>query len=131
MDASVVPFAIGLRPSRSCRSSATARPARKLWISLLDERRGASRQSHRRGGRLRSYVDHSGASGQPFHRHYCGSCGSHVYSHGAAYGAVAFIKAGTLDDATWLAPSTHIWVAEKLPWVSIPEGTTQFSGNPS
>ena len=82
------------------------------------------------GDTLRSYIDHSGASGQPFQRHYCGICGSHVYSHGAAYGAVAFIKAGTLDDATWLAPSTHIWVAEKLPWVSIPEGTTQYPGNP-
>jgi hypothetical protein len=82
------------------------------------------------GDALRSYIDHSGASGQPFHRHYCGSCGSHVYSHGAAYGAVAFIKAGTLDDATWLAPSAHIWVAEKLPWVPIPEGNTQYPGNP-
>jgi hypothetical protein len=82
------------------------------------------------GEALRSYIDHSGASGQAFHRHYCGSCGSHVYSHGAAYGAIAFIKAGTLDDATWVAPTVHIWSAEKLPWVSIPEGATQFPGNP-
>lgn len=76
------------------------------------------------------YMDHSGASGQPFNRHYCASCGSHLYSHGAAYGALAFIKAGTLDDATWLAPSVHIWCAEKLPWVSIPEGANQYPGNP-
>ncbi|WP_084673921.1 GFA family protein [Methylobacterium sp. WSM2598] len=83
------------------------------------------------GDALRSYIDHSGASGQPFYRYYCSSCGSHIYSHGAAYGPVAFIKAGTLDDATWLAPSVHIWVAEKLPWVAIPDGTTQYPGNPS
>jgi hypothetical protein len=82
------------------------------------------------GDALRSYDDRSGASGQPFHRHYCGACGSHVYSHGAAYGSVAFIKAGTLDDATWLAPSLHIWCSEKLPWVTIPEGATQAPRNP-
>jgi hypothetical protein len=82
------------------------------------------------GEALRGYIDHSGTSGQPFHRHFCGGCGSHVYSHGSAYGAIAFIKAGTLDDATWLAPSVHIWCAEKLPWVSIPEGATQYQGNP-
>jgi hypothetical protein len=82
------------------------------------------------GEPLRRYEDHSGASGKAFYRFYCGSCGSHVYSHGPAYGPTAFIKAGTLDDATWLAPSVHIWVAEKLPWVTIPEGATQVPGNP-
>ena len=82
------------------------------------------------GEALRTYVDRSGASGNPFHRHYCGECGSHVYSHGETYGPIAFIKAGTLDDAAWLAPSVHIWCAEKLPWVAIPEGATQVAGNP-
>ena len=45
--------------------------------------------------------------------------------------ALAFIKAGTLDDATWLTPTVHIWGAEKLPWVQIPEGATQVPGNPT
>jgi hypothetical protein len=49
----------------------------------------------------------------------------------AAYGAIVFIKAGTLDDASWLAPNMHIWCAEKLPWVGIPEGATQAPANPS
>ena len=83
------------------------------------------------GDEPRRYEDRSGSSGQPFFRQYCGKCGSHVYSHGAAYGALAFIKAGTLDDATWLTPSVHIWCAEKLPWVQIPEGATQEPGNPT
>ena len=46
-------------------------------------------------------------------------------------GAIAFIKAGTLDDPSWLAPNLHIWCAEKLPWVGIPEGATQAPANPS
>ena len=49
-------------------------------------------------GSPRRYEDHSGASGKAFYRFFCGDCGSHVYSHGAAYGAIVFIKAGTLDD---------------------------------
>jgi hypothetical protein len=62
---------------------------------------------------------------------FCGDCGSHVYSHGVAYGAIAFIKAGTLDDPSWLAPNLHIWCAERLPWVDIPEGVTQAPANPT
>jgi len=76
-------------------------------------------------GSPRRYEDHSGASGKPFYRFFCGDCGSHIYSHGPAYGEIAFIKAGTLDDPTWVAPNLHIWCAEKLPWVDIPEGVTQ------
>jgi hypothetical protein len=86
---------------------------------------------HVEGDALRDYEDRSGASGEAFHRHYCSICGSHLYSHGAAYGSLSFIKAGTLNDGTWLSPSVHIWCAEKLPWVSIPEGDTQYPGNPS
>ena len=82
------------------------------------------------GGDLQTYEDHSGASGQAFMRKFCGKCGSHVFSHGPAYGALAFIKAGTLDDASWVAPELHIWCAEKLPWTEIPEGATQAPGNP-
>lgn len=82
------------------------------------------------GDTLRCYEDHSGASGQPFYRYYCGSCGSHIYSRGPATGPVAFIKAGTLDDASWLAPSLHIWCAEMQPWVTVPEGAAQAPGSP-
>lgn len=51
------------------------------------------------GDTPKTYEDRSGASGKAFNRHFCGACGSHVYSDGEAYGALAFIKAGTLDDA--------------------------------
>jgi hypothetical protein len=59
-------------------------------------------------GSPRRYEDHSGASGKTFYRFFCVDCGSHLYSNGAAYGAIAFIKAGTLDDPSWLAPNLHI-----------------------
>ena len=83
------------------------------------------------GDNLRTYEDHSGASGQAFLRKFCDRCGSHVFSHGPAYGALAFIKAGTLDDPSWVAPELHIWCSEKLPWTVIPAGSTEVPGNPS
>ena len=81
-------------------------------------------------GSPRRYEDHSGASGKAFYRFFCGDCGSHVYSHGAAYGAIVFIKAGTLDDANWLAPNLHIWCAGKLPRVGIPGGRHRSTREP-
>jgi hypothetical protein len=82
------------------------------------------------GDTPKTYEDRSGASGKAFNRHFCGACGSHVYSDGEAYGALAFIKAGTLDDAGWLRPDLHIWCAEKLPFVAIPEAAMQAPANP-
>lgn len=82
------------------------------------------------GDSLSTYEDHSGASGQAFFRKFCSKCGSHVFSHGPAYGAVAFIKAGTLDDPSWIDPTLHIWCDEKIPCVEVPAGATQAAGNP-
>ena len=77
------------------------------------------------------YEDRSGASGEPFLRHFCSRCGSHFLSGGPAYEGLAFIKAGTLDDPAWAVPHTHIWTDEKLEWLTLPEGDTQFARNPA
>lgn len=66
-----------------------------------------------------------GASGNPVARHFCGACGSPIFSEtqtGRDAG-LAFIKAGTLDDVSDLAPSAHFWVSSKQPWLTLPEGT--------
>ncbi len=81
------------------------------------------------GDTVAVYEDHSGASGKPFYRKFCSKCGSHFLSGGPAYEGLEFIKAGTLDSGH-LRPATHIWCAEKLDWPAIPEGETQFPGNP-
>jgi hypothetical protein len=81
-------------------------------------------------GNVATYEDHSGASGKPMYRRFCPKCGSSLYGGGPHYGPLAFIKAGTLDDATWVAPDLHIWTEEKLPWTPIPEGATQAARNP-
>ena len=82
------------------------------------------------GDSLVTYEDRAGASGKPFYRSFCSRCGSPISGRGDAYGGVVFIKAGTLDDPSWVKPNAHIWCSEKQPWVSIEEGAAQFPGNP-
>lgn len=81
-------------------------------------------------GSVKTYDDHSGASGQAFQRHFCPDCGSHILAGGPAYGDLSFIKVGTLDDPSWVKPEIHLWCTEKMPWVEIPASAKQFRGNP-
>lgn len=82
------------------------------------------------GDALATYEDRGGASGKPFYRSFCSRCGSPISGRGEAYPGLIFIKAGTLDDASWVKPSAHIWCSEKQPWVIIEEGAAQVPGNP-
>ncbi len=82
------------------------------------------------GETVATYVDHSGASGEPFNRYFCSRCGSHFLSRGSGYEGVEFIKAGTLDDPEWAEPQLHIWCSEKIGWLALPEGSAQVPRNP-
>jgi len=77
-----------------------------------------------------TYEDHAGASGKPFYRTFCSRCGSPISGRGDAYAGLIFLKAGTLDDPSWVKPGVHIWCAEKQPWVVIEDGVPQMPGNP-
>jgi hypothetical protein len=38
-----------------------------------------------------------------------------------------FVRAGTLDDPSSVAPDVHIFVRSKVPWVNLPESVPAFS----
>jgi hypothetical protein len=76
------------------------------------------------GPSLARFEDNSGASGKPFYRSFCSRCGSPIAGAGDAYPGLTFIKAGTLDDASWVKPTAHIWCDEKQPWVAIEQGVS-------
>jgi hypothetical protein len=40
------------------------------------------------------------------------------------------VRAGTLDDTSWLRPTRHIWTRSKQPWVSFAEGDEVFEKAP-
>jgi hypothetical protein len=55
----------------------------------------------------------------------CPTCRVAVFSH---YGTphVSFVRAGTLDDPTAVAPDVHIFTRSKLPWVALPDAVPAF-----
>ena len=65
----------------------------------------------------------------------CPECGSWVCS-GAKPGTTTpdtlrIVQAGTLDDTSWLRPTTHYWTRSKQPWISLPEGDRIFETQPT
>ncbi len=50
------------------------------------------------------------------HRHFCGNCGSPILSVIDEMPDIAFIKAGTLADASWLKPQMELWTHSAQPW---------------
>jgi hypothetical protein len=61
-------------------------------------------------------------------RGFCADCGSCLtYSHEGRPGDID-VTLATLEEAANLAPTLHVWVADKLPWVRIEDGMPQFAG---
>jgi hypothetical protein len=67
-------------------------------------------------------------SGRPNTRFVCPDCASWVYS--LPRGGVLRIRAGTLDDTSWLRPTRHIWARSKQAWVTFAKGDEIFEGQP-
>jgi hypothetical protein len=80
-------------------------------------------------GRVKSF-HHTGDSGQPVDRNFYPECGSPIFTDSAVMPGVAFIKAGTLDDTSWLDPKMHIYCDSKEHWAAIPEGSQKFAKMP-
>ena len=75
-------------------------------------------------------IETAGESGQPVFRRFCRNCGSPILSEVAATPALDWLKAGTLDDTSWLQPQVNIWCDSAQSWVKIDEGVQQFGKNP-
>lgn len=71
-----------------------------------------------------------GSSGMPVYRHFCGACGSPIFSDVVASPQLDWLKAGTLDDTSWVNPAVNVWCESAQPWVVYPEGTPRFAQNP-
>lgn len=52
------------------------------------------------------------------HGHFCPSCGVRIF-HDEPGSKEITLKAGSLDDTSWLFPAGHIWTRSRQPWVVI------------
>jgi hypothetical protein len=74
-------------------------------------------------------------SGRTVTRWVCAGCGTWICNGAkpgtAPPGAFVALRAGTLDDTSWLRPSAHFWTRSAQPWVTLPEGGTRFETQPA
>jgi hypothetical protein len=56
----------------------------------------------------------------------CPTCQTAVYSE-YSRPTIRFVRAGTLDDPSSVAPDVHIFTRSKLPWVTLPESVPAFN----
>ena len=45
-------------------------------------------------------------------------------------GYTRIVRGGTLDDTSWLRPTTHFWTRNKQPWVVLPAGDKIYETQP-
>jgi hypothetical protein len=70
------------------------------------------------------------ANGTDLDCDYCPACGTRLFHRRAVYQAEINIKAGSLDDTSWLKPAGHIWTRSKQVWVDISTQEISFEGQP-
>jgi hypothetical protein len=78
-----------------------------------------------------NFFNDIGESGLPVKRNFCSKCGSPVTSEVEAIPGLEWIKAGTLDDTTWLNPTVNIWCDSAQRWTYIADSAVTFAKNPT
>jgi hypothetical protein len=77
---------------------------------------------------------HVAASGRLKTRRICPDCGSWTYGMPRpgpqGLGMIRILRGGTLDDTSWLRPTTHFWTRSKQAWVTLPVGSASHDTQP-
>ncbi len=81
------------------------------------------------GSSLTAYKD-EGESGKPVLRYFCNLCGSPLITRAEFSPEVEFIKAGTLDDPSWLKPDAAFWGERQHDWLKGNASWPIFPRNP-
>ena len=71
-----------------------------------------------------------GSSGGDVTRYFCPDCGCQLYSEVAVMPGVKFVKAGSLEDASWMQPNAAFWCDSAQPWIAMPDGLQENPQNP-
>ncbi len=65
-------------------------------------------------------------SGFPHDIYRCPKCHTALWSDYGRRGFMMFVRVGTLDDPTVIAPDVHIFTRSKQPWVALPPDVPAF-----
>ena len=83
---------------------------------------------HVEGDSLASVTTIGSDHGQEVDRRFCRECGSPIVTLTPAAPGMAIVKAGTLDDTSWLDPTLHIWTESAQAWVTTGDAATMPRG---
>ena len=67
---------------------------------------------------LKVYETTGTDTGEKRQRRFCGTCGSPIVSELAEMEGLVAIKAGSLDDNSWLEPEMAVWTERKQRWLT-------------
>jgi hypothetical protein len=82
------------------------------------------------GSTIASFATTGDDHGMETERSFCSACGSPLFSMAAALPELALIKAGSLDDASWLEPAIEVWTSSAQPWSPHFEHAAQMERGP-
>jgi hypothetical protein len=81
-------------------------------------------------GAPRSYR-RTGTSGVESTYWFCGDCGGRAHGRRNVRPDVVVVRAGTLDDTSWLRPIAHVYLRSAQAWERIPNNAECFETRPA
>ncbi len=91
---------------------------------------GVPNESIAMAGDTLTRYDVVGASDQTVSRYFCNRCGWPLTTVPEAFGGLAVIKAGMLDDSSWVEPGIQIWCDSARSWGVLADGLQKAPRNP-
>ena len=77
------------------------------------------------------YFESKGTSGTHVRRGFCSNCGSGILSYAKEIPHILYVKAGTLNDSSWLKIDSNFFTKSANEWNRPDETIKCFEGNPS
>ena len=62
---------------------------------------------------------------------FCGECGTRLFHNPARNAKITNVKAGTLDDTSWLKPVGNLWTQSSQKWVILSDEILNYEAQPS
>lgn len=104
------------------------RECQRHTSSAFGESLRVAQQDFRVSGTVRQ-IQRQADSGVQRQGWFCPECGVRLW-HGSGDSPEINVKAGTLDDTSWLIPAGHIWVGSRQSFVETRVGDLVYAGQP-
>jgi hypothetical protein len=116
-EVSAEPVAFALCHCRDCQYVSGGEPASVVVVmrDALKVTKGATKGYTKQGD-----------SGKSVTRHFCANCGTPMFSDVEANPDIWVVKAGSMDDPSWLKPGVVLYTDSAQPWAHMAEGIPHF-----